>query len=139
MSSLNSQKFRSQMLTMMLLSVVAWAAFVIFFRVFWPGSYEPADALNLFGIWLACGTLIFVASLFACYRLFKTPRVWRASAALALTAPALVCDVFTITFFERWYPDGGGADDRYYAAMIVGAVGVFQLVALHLATPEADS
>jgi len=36
-----------------------------------------------------------------------------------------------------WFPNGGGGDDRIYAAMIVGAVGIIQLLGLHLTTPEA--
>lgn len=132
MSSLNIQTFRQQTVLMMLISVVAWVAFALFFRTFWPGGSAPGANLALFWTWFVLGAAAFVALLFVCYRLFKTPPALRATAALALTAPALCCDVFTVTFFESWFPNGGGADDRLYAAMILGGVGIFQLVGLFI-------
>ncbi len=136
MSSLNTQTFRRQSAMMMLISVIAWVAFALFYRTFWPGSSAPGDNLTLFWIWFVGGCVAFIALLFVCYRLFKTPPALRATAALALTAPALCCDVFTVTFFESWFPNGGGADDRIYAAMILGGVGIFQLVGLFTTDPK---
>jgi hypothetical protein len=121
---------------MMLISVVAWVAFALFFRIFWPGGSAPGANLTLFGTWLVLGTVAFIALLFVCLRLFKTPPVLRATAALSLTAPALCCDLFTVTFFESWFPNGGSADDRLYAAMILGGVGIFQLVGLFTTDPQ---
>lgn len=136
MSSLNIQTFRRQTALMMLISVIAWVAFALFYRIFWPGSSAPGDNLTLFWFWFVIGSAAFLALLFVCYRLFKTPPALRATAALALTAPALCCDVFTVTFFESWFPNGGGADDRLYAAMILGGVGIFQLVGLFVTDPQ---
>lgn len=136
MPSLNIQTFRQQTALMMLISVIAWVAFALFFRTVWPGTSAPGDNLSLFWVWFVLGAGAFVALLFACYRLFKTPPALRATAALALTAPALCCDVFTVTFFESWFPNGGGADDRLYAAMILGGVGIFQLVGLFVTDPQ---
>jgi len=136
MSSLNIQTFRRQTALMMLISVIAWVAFALFYRTFWPGSSAPGDNLTLFWFWFVIGSAAFLALLFVCYRLFKTPPALRATAALALTAPALCCDVFTVTFFESWFPIGGGADDRLYAAMILGGVGIFQLVGLFVTDPQ---
>lgn len=136
MSSLSIQTFRKQTLLMMLISVIAWIAFALFYRTFWPGGSAPGDNLFLFWIWFVLGAATFVGLLFVCFRLFKTPPALRATAALALTAPALCCDVFTVTFFESWFANGGGADDRIYAAMILGGVGVFQLVGLLTTDPQ---
>jgi len=136
MSSLSTQTFRRQTALMMLISVIAWVAFALFYRTFWPGSSAPGDNLPLFWMWFVVGAAAFVALLFICYRLFKTPPALRATAALALTAPALCCDVFTVTLFESWFPNGGGADDRLYAAMILGGVGIFQLVGLFTTDPQ---
>ncbi len=136
MSSLHSLSYGRQMMIMVVLSVVAWIAFASFFRAFWPGGSQPAQNLTLFAIWFVSGTIIFVGLLFFIYRLFRTPPAWRANTALALTAPALVCDVLTINFFESWFPNGGGADDRIYAAFIVGVVGIFQLVGLFTTDPH---
>ncbi|MCE7999443.1 MAG: DUF5367 family protein [Rhodobiaceae bacterium] len=136
MSSLSIQTFRKQTLLMMLISVIAWIAFALFYRTFWPGGSAPGDNFLLFWIWFVLGAATFVGLLFACFRLFKTPPALRATAALALTAPALCCDVFTVTFFESWFANGGGADDRIYAAMILGGVGIFQLVGLFTTDPQ---
>ncbi len=136
MSSLSTQTFKRQTALMMLISIIAWATFALFFRTFWPGASAPGDNLSLFWIWFVAGSGTFVLLLFVCYRLFKTPPALRATAALALTAPALCCDVFTVTFFEGWFSRGGGADDRIYAAMILGGVGIFQLVGLFITDPQ---
>ncbi len=139
MSSFSIQTFRRQTALMMLISVIAWVAFAIFYRTFWPGDSAPGDNLTLFWIWFVVGNAAFVALLFACYHFFKTPPALRATAALALTAPALCCDVFTVTFFESWFQNGGGADDRIYAAMILGGVGIFQLVGLFTTDPRVSN
>jgi Family of unknown function (DUF5367) len=136
MSSFNNQTFKRQTALMMIISVIAWIAFALFYRTFWPGASAPGENLALFWTWFVAGSVTFVALLFICYRLFKTPPALRATAALALTAPALCCDVFTVTFFESWFPAGGGADDRIYAAMILGGVGIFQLVGLFTTDPQ---
>lgn len=136
MSTLSIQTFRGQTVQMMLISVIAWVAFALFYRSFWPGGTAPGDHLALFWTWFVLGAAAFVALLFVCYRLFKTPPALRGTAALALTAPALCCDLFTVTFFESWFPNGGGADDRLYAAMILGGVGIFQLVGLFITDPQ---
>jgi len=136
MSPLSLQTFKRQTALMMIISVIAWIAFALFYKIFWPGSSAPGDNLPLFWMWFVVGSAAFVALLFVCYRLFKTPPALRATAALALTAPALCCDVFTVTFFESWFVNGGGADDRLYAAMILGGVGIFQLVGLFNTDPR---
>jgi|GEM_PF-1201324 len=139
MSSFDNQTFKCQTALMMIISVIAWIAFALFYRTFWPGASTPGENLALFWTWFAAGSATFVALLFICYRLFKTPPALRATAALALTAPALCCDVFTVTFFESWFPAEGGADDRIYAAMILGGVGIFQLVGLFQTDPTKIS
>lgn len=126
-------------LPLMVLSVLAWIAFATFYRTFWVGSSAPGDNLGLFWIWMAAGTAAFVIATFALLALRKTRPAERAGATLALTAPALVCDIFTINFFDAWFPNGGGADDRIYAAMIVGVVGLLQLAALATTHPETPA
>jgi len=133
------QQFRRHIAPMAAVSVIAWVAFASFYRVFWHGPSAPGDDLGLFALWLSVGAAAFVGALFVAYRLFKTPPQWRASAALALTAPALLCDVLTIFFFEAWFPHGGGANDRIYAAFIVGGVGLVQMVSLYATDPESTA
>jgi hypothetical protein len=122
--------FSRHMVRMMIISVIAWGAFALFFRSFWPGASAPGDNLSLLAVWFMIGGTVFIAMLFLVFRIFKTPPAWRANTALALTAPALCCDVFTVTFFESWFVGGGSADDRIYAAMLLGGVGIFQLAGL---------
>jgi len=136
MTNMTKANYNRQIALMMVISVIAWIAFASFYRIFWPGSSAPGDNLTLFAIWFVPGSIIFVGLLFLIYRMFQTPPAWRANIALALTAPALVCDVLTINFFETWFPNGGGADDRIYAAFIVGVVGIFQLTGLFSTTPQ---
>lgn len=66
------------------------------------------------------------------------PGPWRLGAAIALTAPALACDVFTVLFFERWFPGSGVFDDRSYAALIIGGVSAI-LAAAVLTTPPREA
>lgn len=119
----------------MILSILAWFAFVLFYRSFWPGSSAPGENLTLFWIWLSAGTVLFVATVLLTLHLFRTKTDERGNVALALTAPALICDIFTVTFFESWFANGGGADDRFYAALILGGVGAIQLASLATTAP----
>ena len=114
-------------------SVAAWVAFATVFRVFWSGGVEPGDPLGVFWVWFAIGVPAFVVVGLWLLRALRLPPSTWGTAALAMTAPALCCDVLTISFFEAWFPDGGAADDRRYAAFIVGGVGTFQLAFLALA------
>jgi hypothetical protein len=124
------------MRTMAFISVLAWLGFALFYRIVWPGASAPGEDLGVFALFLAAGTLAFVAMAFGLFRAFDIPPAWRASAAVALTAPALCCDVLTSIFFESWYPNGGAANDRLYAALIFGGVGTIQLVVLLTSAPE---
>jgi hypothetical protein len=96
----------------------------------------PGEALGLFSAWRVGGGNAFVAAAFGVLRWLRTPPAWRASAAVALTAPALCLDVFTTLFFESWFPNAGAGDDRVYAALIVGGVGAILLAALFTTRPE---
>jgi hypothetical protein len=88
---------------------------------------------------LLVGTVAFVGAMIGLFRWFKTPPAWRTSAAVALAAPALCLDVLTTIFFERWFPGAGVGDDRIYAALVVGVVGVLLLVGLLMTRPETGA
>ena len=136
MPASDPRRFRRQMGSMLVLSVVAWVAFALFFRSFWPGGYAPGGALGHFWGWLGAGTVVFVIATITLFRLFETPPAWRGNAAIALTAPALCLDVLTTIFFERWFPGASAGDDRIYPALIVGVVGTILLVSLFITNPE---
>lgn len=127
--------FRRQMVPLLVLSVVAWVAFLLFFRSFWPGSWAPDQSLVSFWIWLGTGTIASAFAMVGLFRAFRTPPAWRANAAVALTAPALCLDVSTTIFFERWFPAAGAGDDRIYPALIVGVVGAILLFGLFTTDP----
>lgn len=134
---MNPLEPRLPFLLLATVSVVAWVLFASVFRMFWPGGVEPGAPLGVFWIWFAIGVPAFIAVGLWLVRVLRLPPSTWGAAALALTAPALCCDVLTISFFEAWFPDGGAADDRRYAAFIVGGVGVFQLAFLALARMPA--
>jgi hypothetical protein len=108
-------------------SVLAWGLFALVFRLLWVPGTEPGDGMGPWLVWMAVGMPVFVATAGLLLRLLRVPPGSWPLAAIALTAPALCCDVLTFTWFEAWYPGGGSADDRRYAALIVGGVGVVQL------------
>ena len=120
--------------------MVAWVLFAIFFRLLWAPGTEPGDDMGRWLLWMATGLPAFVVIGTLLLRLLRVPPASWPLAAIALTAPALCCDVVTFTWFEAWYPDGGSADDRRYAALIVGGVGALQLALVALArTPLAGA
>jgi hypothetical protein len=134
--SISPRTFNRQIVPMLVISVLAWAAFAFVFRTFWPGSYAPGDELGAFWTWLFVGTAAFVGAMIGLFRWFETPAAWRTSAAVALAAPALCLDVLTTIFFERWFPAAGVGDDRIYPALVVGVVGALLLVSLLMTKPE---
>ena len=119
-------------------SVLAWVLFALVFRLLWTPGTEPGDGMGPWLLWLGVGMPVFVAVGALLLRMLRVPAAAWPLAAIALTAPALCCDVLTFTWFEAWYPGGGSADDRRYAALIVGGVGILQLALVALArTPVA--
>jgi len=121
-------------------SVLAWVGFALVFRLLWAPGTEPGDGMGPWLLWMGIGMPIFVAVGALLLRTLRVPAASWPLAAIALTAPALCCDVLTFTWFEAWYPGGGSADDRRYAALIVGGVGILQLALVALSrTPFAGA
>ncbi len=131
-----ARSFRRRMAPLMVVSVVAWAAFAATLRAFWPAPTAPGEALGLLLAWLAAGGVAFVPAALGLLRWFRVPPASRAAAAVALSAPALCLDVFTTLFFESWFPGAGTGDDRVYPALIVGGVGAILLMGLLTTRPE---
>ena len=123
---------------MMVLSVVAWFGFLVLFRAAWPSPDLPSEGLAVFAGWLAAGTLGFVAAMVAIWRWLRTPAAWRASAGIALTAPALCLDAIATLAFDAWFPGATAADARAYPALILGAVGLLLLTALAATRTTAE-
>jgi hypothetical protein len=129
-SNTGSRTFLRHVTTMAVISVCAWAAFLTLFRTLWPEGYEPSSDRRTVLVWWAVGTLAVVASFHTMFRLFRTPRQWRTSAAIALSAPAFCLDAVATTYFHDWFPGAGPADNDAYAALILGTVGVALLATL---------
>lgn len=121
------------------LSVVAWASFAGLFRLVYPVPSQPEDPLGIWWLWLAGGTVGFVAVMLVVLRVFAIPRAWRTHAVLAFASPALVCDIWTGTQTESWLPNAGPADDRLYLSFIVGGVGIIQLLTLMAEIPRSTN
>ena len=134
MLTINRETYPARMLLLSAVSVAAWAAFATFFRLFWPATETAGSAL--FWIWLAVGGVVFVALSVVFFRLFEMPKTMVPAVAAALTAPALCLDVLTVTFFEAWYPWASPVDDRAYAAMILGGVGLILLTGITMGRPS---
>lgn len=124
--------------TMAVLSVVAWASFAGLFRLAYPTPSFPEDALGIWWVWLIAGTVGFVVAILALMAGLRIPKQWRTHAVLAFVAPALICDMLTGTQTETWLPDAGPADDRLYLSIIVGGVGIIQLLTLIAEVPERE-
>lgn len=133
---LSRANFIRQMVPMAAISVAAWATFATLFRLLYPHPSQPGDALGVWWIWLAVGTLGFIVATVVTLRSLETPPAWRAHAVVALTAPALICDMWTGTQTEVWLPNAGAADDRLYLSLIVGAVGLIQVLTLLTTIPK---
>ncbi|HSH01400.1 MAG TPA: DUF5367 family protein [Anaerolineae bacterium] len=131
-----SQKFKRQMLTMAALSIFFWVIFILFFRTFWPGNYQPGDSLTIFWLWFIIGATLFALTQIGLFHLLKIPPAWRTNAAAALAAPALCLDLFSTMFFEYWFPHGSPGDLRIYPAFILGGVGILLFIGLFMTTPE---
>lgn len=120
-------------------AVVAWAAFAWSYRTFFPTDVSHADPLGWWWLWLAGGTLGFLAIFEASVKLLDAPPKWRLAAAVASTSPALVCDMLTGTQPQLWLAGAGEAADARYLALIVGGVGLLQLYALLTSPPISVS
>ncbi len=130
-------RYGRQLAAMAGVSVVAWAGFATTYRLLWPAGYDESDGLATVWSWLVLGGGAFVVASMRLLRVLRTPPEWRLGMTIALTAPALACDVLTTLFFHRWFPDGGPIDDRIYAALVIGGVSAILLVAL-LTTPPTE-
>lgn len=130
---------KQQLVWMMLISVIAWIAFLLFFRGFWPGSTEPGNSLTVLWLWLAIGFAGSALTAVITFKLFNTPAEWRVHAAAALTAPAMCLDVFGTLYFERWFPNPGSMDDRIYPAMILAGVAAILFTGLWMSRPRQDN
>lgn len=120
-------------------AVVAWAAFAWSYRTFFPVGVSHADALGVWWLWLVGGTLGFLVVFEGSVRLLNAPVEWRVAAAVASTAPALVCDMLTGTQPQVWLAVAGEAADARYLSLIVGGVGLLQLYALLTSPPIRDT
>lgn len=120
-------------------AVVAWAAFAWAYRAFFPTDVSHADSLGVWWLWLAGGTLGFLFVFEASVRLLGAPPKWRLAAAVASTAPALVCDMLTGTQPQVWLAGAGEAADARYLSLIVGGVGFLQLYAVLTSPPIRDT
>lgn len=116
-------------------AVIAWALFAWAYRTFFDTSVVHADALGVWWAWLAAGTIGFIGVLEAMTRLLRVPSSDRVAAAVASTAPALVCDMLTGTQPQLWLRGAGEAADARYLALIVGGVGLLQLYAMLTSSP----
>ena len=126
------------MVLMMVIAVIGWAVFLGLFLLIFTDSYEPTVSRTVWWVWLIVGTIVTVITMFVCFRLLRTPRQWRSSAAIALFAPAMCLDAVTSTYFNDWF-DQGPSDDTAYAALILGAAGVGLLLAMFINKPTADN
>jgi hypothetical protein len=133
-----NRRYARHLTLMAVISVAAWAGFAAIFRSMWPGGTGETSSLAPFWAWLVVGGGAFVAATQLLLRVLRTPAAWRLGAAIALTAPALACDVFTIIFFDRWFPGSGVVDSRSYAALIIGGVSAI-LAAAVLTTPAQEA
>jgi len=116
-------------------AVVAWAAFAWAYRTFFPTDVSHADSLGVWWLWLVGGTLGFLVVFEGSVKLLAAPAKWRLAAAVASTAPALVCDMLTGTQPQLWLAGAGEAADARYLSLIVGGVGLLQLYALLTSPP----
>ncbi|MEN0067618.1 MAG: hypothetical protein AAGA48_36135 [Myxococcota bacterium] len=121
------------------IAVVAWAAFAWTYRTFFPVAVSHGDPLGIWWLWLLGGTVGFIVLFEACSRALAVPSSWRLPAAVAATAPALVCDVLTGTQPQWWLAGAGEAADARYLALIVGGVGVLQLYAMLTSPPPGPT
>lgn len=111
-------------------AVLAWALFAWAYRTFFDTSVAHTDALGAWWLWLIAGTVGFIGVLEAMTRLLRVPSRDRTAAAVASTAPALVCDMLTGTQPQLWLTNAGEAADARYLALIVGGVGLLQIYAV---------
>lgn len=129
------KQFLARMAVLSLLAVVAWAAFAFAYRTFFPVAVSHADPLGVWWLWLVGGTVGFLVVYEGTVRLLRLPASWRVHAAVATTAPALVCDVLTGTQPGLWLVGAGEAADSRYLALIVGGVGLLQIYAVLTSPP----
>ena len=127
--------FYRSMMSMFAISIIAWAVFLVFYRVFWPGSITAGDGLTLYWIWFGIGATAFCAFTYFVFRWLQIPREWHAAAAIAFSAPALLLDMFATLYFELW---NTGADVRFYPAMILGGTGVLLFAILYSSAPQTE-
>lgn len=135
----DTRRFVRLIATLTVVAVVAWAAFAWSYQAFFPTDVSHADALGVWWLWLMGGTLGFVVVFEVSVKLLDAPAHWRLAAAVASTAPALVCDMLTGTQPQVWLAGAGEAADARYLSLIVGGVGLLQLYALLTSPPIRDT
>ena len=122
----------TQTLLLFVVSVAAWVAFAAFYSRTYPVEVESLGFTRTWWVWFTGGAVVLVPLFLGLLRLLRIARGAAVPAALALSAPALVCDVFTGMNPHWWMSAPGAAADRHYLSLIVGGVGVLQLFALWL-------
>lgn len=131
----NRPTFVRSMAILSVTAVIAWALFAWAYRTFFDISVVHTDPLGAWWGWLIAGTVGFIGVLEAMTRLLRVPSRDRIAAAVASTAPALVCDMLTGTQPQLWLRNAGEAADARYLALIVGGVGLLQIYAVLTSSP----
>lgn len=127
--------FVRSMSILAVVAVIAWALFAWAYRTFFDTHVTHAEPLGVWWAWLAAGTGGFIVVFEVMSRLLRVSSADRVAAAVASTAPALVCDMLTGTQPQVWLAGAGEAADTRYLALIVGGVGLLQLYAMLTSSP----
>lgn len=122
--------YRGQMLVMAAAAVVAWAAFLALYRLVWPAPFTDPDSAAAFLGWLAGGTALAGGTVWAVFRVLRTPRRWQVHGVIAQTAPAMLFDAVTTRWFDSVFPASTVLEGRVYPALILGGVALVQLVVI---------
>lgn len=105
-------------------SVVAWLAFLLFFRFLWPIHKEGGELILPVTLWLVLGAVGTQLAVMVYFRAVQMPKAWQLLNCAMVFVPALILDVFATVAMGLWFPEADGVHARMYPALIIAAAGV---------------
>ena len=121
---------RRHQLVLFTISVAAWIAFAGFYGRVYPIDVSSPGFTPSWWTWFVGSAVVLPPLFLGLLRVLRIGRGVAVQAAVALSAPALVCDVLTGMNPDWWLLEPGSAAGRHYLSLIVGGVGLLQLFAL---------
>lgn len=133
--NLRSLDYARQMSAFVTIAVGGWIGFLLAFQHYFPDDYDPTSSRSVLWAWMIGGTIAFVGILFGTFALFRTPREWWSSGAIAGIAPAMILDAIATTFYGDWFSSAGPHESSAYSATILLGAGTMLLMAFALGKP----